>query len=309
MSDLTDQDVLIVGAGPAGLEAALVLGRQQRRVCIVDAGRPRNAAVTEFHMYLGRDGGRPADLRDDARVEVGAHPNVALIHGEVTAIDGSDGAFIATCGETRIMARTVLLAGGVHDELADIPGLAERWGRTVSHCAYCDGYESKGAKIAVLAVAPVNALLSRYLADRFTNDVTLFASRIADAQQMLDVATAGGVTVDMRDIVAVTGEDQAVLHLSDGTEMALDRLFHQPEVRLSSTLPTDLGCELTEAGLIAVTPTMATSVPGVFAAGDAAQAKDSPAPIQFVQAAAADGQRAAVWIEQKLFMASMGPSL
>lgn len=146
-SKTTDVDILIVGAGPAGLSAALVLGRQQRRVLLVDDGRPRNASVTEMHMYLSRDGDDPAHLRTLAYGEVAGHPNVTVRSGEVTAITGSAGGFharVVPSGDRSsaedVDSRIVLLAGGITDDVSGLPGLAERWGRDVHHCAYCHGF-------------------------------------------------------------------------------------------------------------------------------------------------------------------------
>lgn len=298
----TAQDVLIVGAGPAGLAAALVLGRQQRRVTLIDAGHPRNAPVKEMHMYLSREGSDPAEFRRLARAEVSAHSNVHVLTGVIVAITGEAGAFEATLdGGRTIAARTVLLAGGVLDRLPDLPGLVERWGTQVSHCAYCHGYESVDKAIAVLAGSVSDIVLARYVSDRFSDDVTVYAGGLADAQDALAAARAAGIRVETRQVLGLGGDRTVTLELDDGTRAEADVVFHRPPVVQSSTLAADLGCELTDQGLTVVEPTMVTSVPGIYAAGDAATLRGAVAPAQFVASAAADGQRAAVWIEQELF--------
>ncbi|AZT99672.1 MAG: NAD(P)/FAD-dependent oxidoreductase [Brevibacterium sp.] len=317
-SKTTDVDILIVGAGPAGLSAALVLGRQQRRVLLVDDGRPRNASVTEMHMYLSRDGDDPAHLRTLAYGEVAGHPNVTVRSGEVTAITGSAGGFharVVPSGDRSsaedVDSRIVLLAGGITDDVSGLPGLAERWGRDVHHCAYCHGFESLARQVGVLARTPADIMLSRYIADRFSSDVTVFTGGLGsddDTAAMISETRARGVRIHPRTPVGLEGRPgrPSIRVAEEGTDGGQDRefeiVFHRPPERQSNTLAEQLGCALTDDGLIAVTPTMTTSVPGVFAAGDAARNPDSPAPMQFVASAVADGQRASVWIEQDLFL-------
>lgn len=148
-------DVVIVGAGAAGLSAALVLGRQKRSVLVVDGGQPRNAPAAEMHMYLGRDGGAPAHLLADGRAEIEAYPTVERISGQVGAVGGADGAFEVTIDDGMpVQARKLFFAVGVTDVPWEIPGLAERWGSGVFHCPFCHGFETDGLTLAVLANGP-----------------------------------------------------------------------------------------------------------------------------------------------------------
>ena len=299
-------DVLIVGAGPAGLTAALVLGRQQRQVLVVDSGEPRNATVTDMHMYLGRDGTDPAVLRADGLDELRAHPNVRVLRGRVDSVEAADRGFTATVGAERFTARHLLLAGGVRDQADLAPGCAERWGRQLFHCPFCHGFESKGRSIAVIGSGPRDALKARYIADRFSDDVTLIAGGIEDGAEMIDLAAGAGVTiVDARLVSLSGGSDLTVLELSDGRELTAEVVYTVPPHALSDPLPVRLGCELSELDLIAVDPFMETSVAGVFAAGDAAHIRGTAEPLHFVAQAVADGQRAAVAIEQRLYLASI----
>lgn len=166
-------DVVIVGAGAAGLSAALVLGRQKRSVLVVDGGQPRNAPAAEMHMYLGRDGGAPAELLADGRSEIDAYPTVERVSGQVSAVGGLDGAFEVSIDDGALLqARKLFFAVGVTDVPWGIPGLAERWGSGVFHCPFCHGYETDGLALAVLANGP-DAGLGAYVADRYSDDVVV----------------------------------------------------------------------------------------------------------------------------------------
>lgn len=302
-------DALTVGGGPAGLTAALVLGRQQRRVLLADTGRPRNERAERMHMYLGRDGTDPAELRRAAHSELAVHPNVRRVDAEVTTVQGTAGDFAAEVDGQSVRARTVLLAGGVRDELGPLPGLSERWGADVHHCAYCHGYETLGRRIGVLARIPVDIVLSSYVSDRFASGVTLFSAGLDPDDEFssgaLSQARERGITIDSREVIGLGGTPGAPrVDVAGGGAEEFDAIFHRPALVQANDLAAALGCTTTEDGLIEVGPTAATSVEGVFAAGDAARMAAAPAPMQFVAAAVADGQRAAVWMEQQLFSRS-----
>lgn len=300
-------DVLVVGAGPAGLSTALVLGRQQRRVLCVDSGRPRNESAGEMHMYLTRDGEDPATVRALGRAELARHPQVVLQRGEVVTVSGGPGALRAELADGRhVTASRLVLAGGVRDQLEDLPGLAGRWGSDVVHCPYCHGFETLGRSVVVLLNEPADAMMARYVADRFASSTVLCTRGREVPDELLQGARAAGVEVDTRPVVALDGAPGAVVvRLADGAERRCQVVFHRPAVEQASPLPAALGCRTDDHGLLLVSPTMATSVPGVFAAGDCAVTEGAPAPLAFVSSAVADGQRAAVWVEQELFRDSM----
>src|SRR3954463_268717 len=131
-------DVVIVGGGAAGLSAALVLGRARRRVAVIDAGAPRNAPAAHMQGFLSRDGMPPADLLAAGRAEVAGY-GVEVVSDFVLGIDPG---FDVRLASGRLMAaRRILVATGVHDELPDIPGVRERWGKDLLHCPYCHGWE------------------------------------------------------------------------------------------------------------------------------------------------------------------------
>ncbi|GAB3273431.1 NAD(P)/FAD-dependent oxidoreductase [Kineosporia babensis] len=296
-------DVIIIGGGAAGLSAALVLGRQQRQVVLVDSGRPRNTPATEMHMYLGRDGKPPAQLLADGRDEVAAHPNVSQVKGRVSAVAGSIDDFSVELEDgTRLQAARLLFTSGLSDIPIEIPGVTERWGVSVVHCPFCHGYESKGRSIAVLGGGG-NAMMAAYIADRFSADVVLCTHGPADYPAAVGEALAArGVRVIETPVAGLEGEtDSLKLTFDDGTVLDRQLVFHQAPTRPNTELAASLGCELLEDGAVKIDEFYATSVPGVFAAGDAAHLAAVPAPVTLVSAAAAGGVQAAVWMDMNLF--------
>ncbi|WP_448852812.1 NAD(P)/FAD-dependent oxidoreductase [Corynebacterium sp. 335C] len=303
-----DVDVLVVGAGPAGLTAATVLGRQMRRVLVVDAGAPRNRDAGESHMLLTRDGADPAEILRIGRAEASSYPGVEFRRGVVESIAGRAGRFTAVVSGREVTAALVLLAVGQADQVTGAPGLADLWGRGVYHCGYCHGFESAEQPIGVVAARAQDAVLARYLADRFSDDVVLFTGDIALDDAMRGMLDAGGVRVEDSPVARVSGaEPEIIVELDDGTRVPRARLFHRPDATQSTGLAAQLGCEMNDDwATVLVDPTQATSVPGVFAAGDCSQLRGLPAPAGFIATGSGDGQRAAVWIEGALFGASLG---
>src|SRR5689334_19725548 len=158
-------DVAIIGGGPAGLSAALVLGRARRRVVVVDAGTPRNAPASHMQGFLSRDGTPPADLLRDARAEVRRY-GVELVDDRV--VDATAGFALRLAGGRTLEARQVLLATGAVDDLPDLEGARERWGRDLLHCPYCHGWEVRDQAIGVLG-----SVEHAHLLRQWTDDVVL----------------------------------------------------------------------------------------------------------------------------------------
>lgn len=306
-------DVIVIGGGPAGLSAALVLGRQRRRVLVVDAGEPRNASAAEMHMYLGRDGGSPARLLADGRAEVTAYPTVEVRSGRVAAAAGGTGAFEVTLAEgTQEVGARLVLAVGQVDVPLDIPGLAARWGRSVFHCPFCHGYETSGKILAVIGNGP-DAMLAAYVADRFSHDVVLCTHGPSTMPEPVAAAVRScGVRIVETPLSALDGELGALtLRFADGATLQRQAVYHRAPTRPSNALAVQLGCALLPDGCVQVDEFGHTSVEGVFAVGDAAHLEAVPEPVTLVGPSAADGVRAAVWLEQELFRSrlSEGPVL
>src|ERR671926_1581556 len=164
-------DVVIIGGGAAGLSAALVLGRARRRVVVVDAGAPRNAPAAHMQGFLSRDGMAPAELLAAGRVEVAGY-GVELIEDQVIALEA--GFVVRLAGGGVLKARRILVATGVRDELPDIPGVRERWGRDLLHCPYCHGWEVRDQPIGVLGTLP-GSVQHAQLVRQWSDDVKFFA--------------------------------------------------------------------------------------------------------------------------------------
>jgi thioredoxin reductase len=280
-------DVAIVGGGAAGLSAALVLGRARRRVVVIDAGAPRNAPAEHMQGFLSRDGMPPSELLRIARDEVRGY-GVEIVEDFV--IDAGP-EFVLRLGSGRtIEARHVLLATGAVDQLPDIDGARERWGRDFLHCPYCHGWEVRDQPLGVLGTGP-GSVDHAQLLRQWSEDVTLFSHVLELSEDERSALAARGVAIVdgvVKRFVIVDDHLQAV-ELADGRTFPRAAIFIRPTLRPhEGGLAAALGCELLEDGLLRVDAAGQTSVPGVWAAGNAANAK--------AQVISAAGEGAAVAI-------------
>ncbi len=296
-------DVVVVGGGAAGLAAALQLGRSRRSVVVVDAGEPRNAPAEHMHGYLGHEGIAPGDFIARARAEVVAY-GVDLVDGSVTTVTAdspSDGFRVELADGSHLSARRVLIAAGLVDELPDIPGLSEQWGRGVIHCPYCHGWEVRDQAIVIIAtgvMATHQALLFRQLSDQ-----VIVAEHepgvVGDDDRAL--LTARGVTIEVGPVAEVLAEADVVhgIRLADGRDICAQAVVVGPRF-VARTAPFEaLGLAATPAPMgsgevLEVDGRGATSVPGVFAAGNVVD------PSQQVLQAAAAGSRVGAMINAEL---------
>ena len=272
---MSEPDVVVVGAGAAGLSGALMLARARRSVVVVDAGAPRNAPAAGVHGLLGRDGMPPAELLARGRAEVGAYGG-EIVGGEVETVDRDGDRFaVRLAGGGTLRARRLLVTTGLVDELPDVPGLRERWGRDVVHCPYCHGWEVRDRAIGVLATGPRSvhqALLFR----QWSADVTLFLHRapVPDPEQAERLA-ARGIAVVTGEVAAleVAGDRLAGVRLADGTVIAREVVAVAPRMVARAGLLASLGLRAVEhpsgAGEhVPADPTGRTDVPGVWVAGN-----------------------------------------
>jgi thioredoxin reductase len=287
-------DTAIVGGGPAGLSAALVLARSCRSVVVLDAGRPRNATSHAAHNFLTREGTPPAEIRRLAREEV-ADRGVDLVDGEVSSIGGRKSAFELVYGDSVVHAETVLLATGLRDLYPDIPGMSDLIGRGIYTCPYCDGFELRGRPLAVLSghrdAVEVALGLTTW------SDRVLLCTHGArgPGRAIRDRLRRNRVTVREAPIVAVAGSDRLeTLVFADGTTEACDGLFVHAGQIPGSELPARVGCLVNDSGTIRVRPDGTTSIPGIWAAGDVAGER------QMILVAAASGARAATGINKEI---------
>ena len=284
-------DIAVVGGSYAGLSAAMQLARARRKVLVVDAGQRRNrfvdAAGETSHGFLTQDGRAPAEIAADAREQLMNYPSVEWMHG--TADDArvaSDGRLEFRVGTDTISAGRLIIATGVRDELPPVPGLAERWGRSVFHCPYCHGYEMNAGPIGIIAASPLAQHHALMLPD--WGRPTLFLNgAYKPTQEEMAAINRRGTQVEATLITRIDGHADVVLQ--DGRRITMNGLFTQPRTLMASPVAEQLGCVLEDGPMglfIKVDDFKATSVPNVFACGDVARAAGN------VTLAVADGAMA-----------------
>ncbi len=294
-------DAVVIGGSYAGLSAALQLARARRRVVVVDAGAPRNRMAAASHGLLGRDGASPAAIAAEGRSQLLAYPTVTWVDGAVTAATARDGGFGITIGDDRhLTTRRVVIATGVTDTLPDIPGLAERWGRSVFHCPYCHGYELNEGRIGVLATGPTSLHHATMLPD--WGRVTLFTNAALELDiDQRAALTRRGVGIEPTPVAALA--DEATVVLRDGRRLVMDGLFTMSHTRPASDAAEQLGCAFDSGPMgpfVRTDPLKATTVPGVFACGDVARGAGS------VALAVGDGTQAGIATHQSLLLPPPG---
>lgn len=272
---MSEHDVLVVGGGPAGLGAALLLGRSRRSVLLCDGGEARNAATHASHSFLTQDGTPPLELRAIARDQLAPYTSVTLSGSTVDGLARQNGHFVATLNDGRMAsARKVVLATGVRDELPAVEGLAALWGTSAFACPYCDGWEWRDQPWAILAngdeAAQVALLFRQWSRDQIL--LTNGPATLCDEQR--EQLRALQIEVREEPIARLESEGGRLSHVvfADGERLARSVLFLRTTLRPRTELAVQLGCELTDEppvpALIRVDAMGQTTVPGVYAAGD-----------------------------------------
>jgi thioredoxin reductase len=266
-------DVIIAGGGPAGLSAALALGRARKRVLVCDSGPRRNAAAEGIHNFVTRDGIPPDEFRRIARQQLGVYPNVEVRDARVDAVTGTKGSFRAALGSEIAEARRLLLCTGMLDEMLAIDGFSELWGHGIFQCPYCHGWEARDRIWGYLATA---ATASHFLPFAiqlrgWTRDVVVFTNGAFevpdDARLRLQAA---GVRLETARVAQLVVREQRLtaVELAGGAQVRCEVLFTHPPQR-QVELVRSLGVALDEHGFVQVDPmTRETSIPGVYASGD-----------------------------------------
>ncbi|MEU1127265.1 NAD(P)/FAD-dependent oxidoreductase [Streptomyces sp. NPDC005899] len=298
-------DVVIVGGGPAGLSGALTLSRARRSVLVLDAGAPRNAPASHAHNYLGREGVPPLELLADGRAEAAGY-GAEIVEGTAVAAEKLPGGGFRVVREDggAVEARRLLVTTGLVDELPDLPGLAERWGRDVLHCPYCHGWEVRERPVGIVAVGPA-AVHQALLWRQWTDDVTLFRHTRPDfTDEEYEQLAARGISVVDGEVTGLEVADDRLtgVRLAGGTVIPREAVVIQPRFTARSGLLRSLGLEPTALEVagqavgtyIAADPTGATDVPGVFVAGNVANLMEQ------VIGAAAAGLKAAAAVNADL---------
>jgi thioredoxin reductase len=271
---MTSSDVVVIGGGAAGLSAALMLARSRRSVVVVDAGEPRNAPAAGVHGFLSRDGMPPGELLERGRAEVRGYGG-EVVSGEVTSVSRRGDGFAVRLADGRELgARRLLVATGLVDELPEVPGVRERWGRDVLHCPYCHGWEVRDQAIGILATGPRSvhqALLFRQL----SSDVTFFTHTGSLSDDDAERLAARDIRVVDGEVAAVevAGDRLVGVRLADGATVRREAVAVAPRMSARAGFLAELGLQPEEhpAGGGTFFPSDAagrTAVPGVWVAGN-----------------------------------------
>ena len=298
-------DVAVVGGSNAGLSAALTLGRSRRSVAVIDDSSPRNAPASHAHNVYTRDGTPPDELRRIGREQLEPY-GVHLLKTRVIRAGGSKGAFnLALSDGEGLSAGRILLATGVSDDLPEVPGLRELWGKSVFACPYCHGWEVRDRPLAVLGDGDAGYYYARLIQNWSRDLVLITGGNTSLTDDQLDDLYARGVQVveaSVTEYESRNGELTA-LHFTDGQRVERQAVFMRPPLSLRGNLHEQLGCALGGDGSqIMIDEWGKTSVPGVYAAGD------TVSPVHAVIAAAASGTKAAAFLNHELIMEAPRPN-
>ncbi|MEK4072681.1 NAD(P)/FAD-dependent oxidoreductase [Paenibacillus sp. FSL M7-0656] len=284
-------DCAIIGGGPAGLNAALVLGRARRKVALLDNNQPRNAVTHASHGFLTRDGITPSEFRRIAYEEVTSYPSVEHHPLTVMDIQKIPEGFLIMAGDQVIRARKLLITTGMKETVPDIPGLKELYGKSLFHCPYCDGWELRDRPLIVIAENEGLFHLAKLLYN-WSRDLVICSngrSILTDEQKQKLIGY--NITVSEKKVAAFHGEDGILQEVEfvDGSKIRRTGGFVTPNWQSNFVFSERLGLETNALGGVIADATGKTGITGIFAAGEAA----SGAPSQLIVAAAAGSVAAA----------------
>jgi thioredoxin reductase len=288
-------DVVIVGGGPAGLAAALTLGRARKRILVCDAGPRRNAAAVHVQNFVTRDGIPPGEFRRIGREQLLSYPNVEVVDSRVDAITGERGAFDVRLGADSLHTRRVLLCTGLVDELPPIDGFRELWGTAIFACPYCHGWEVQDRRFGLLATNQELLTFALFLRG-WSDAVTLLTDgKVSIPDDVRASLRAGDVSVDERPVARLIGDGPHLrqIEFTDGQTIDLEILFAHPAQRQVDIVRA-LDLALDEKGFVQVDEMRESSVPGIYVAGDLTT------PAQSAVLAAAAGMFAAAALNRAL---------
>lgn len=291
-------DTIIVGGSFAGLSAALYLARARRSVLVLDTRAPRNRFASASHGFFAQDGSDPKTMIETMRAQVAAYPTVRFLDEEaVDAVREKDAFRVTLANGQAMVGAKLLLAFGITDVLPELPGISERWGKSVLHCPYCHGYEVSGKRLGVLNLSPMSVHQATLIPEWgpttfFLNGGTIDPSAAADLERR-------GVAIEPEPLDSLVGEGSslAAIRLRNGLERPLDALFIGPPNRFNSGIAEQLGCAVEKGPLgsiVKVDEMKATTVAEVYAAGDITRMGHT------VTFACADGVMAALAIHRSL---------
>ena len=281
-------DVLIIGGGPAGLSAAMSLGRMGKSALVCDDGRPRNAPAEHMNNFVSRDGLNPGEWRKSALRDLQKYQTIHFQSEKVLTVKKIDQHFLAQFESGQKTFRKVILAYGVQDQLPAVPGFKELWGKSVFHCPYCHGYEVRGTRLGLIA----NGKFLEHMLPMIyglSKDTLIFTNEKSDlSNEAQEAIYKNKIRLVESKITSLNFNDTQLksVVLANGEEIVRDGLFLAPKMpfQLKSQIGSDLGCEKTDFGFYKIDAFYKTTAHGVFAAGDIVS------PMHSVLASAASGQ-------------------
>ena len=303
----SDFDVAIIGGGPAGLAAAQVLGRQRRRVILIDDHQQRNAAASNVHMLLGREGMTPTGLVLAGHRELATFPTASILSTRAMKVLVEESKIVVyTETGRKISAEYLILATGVVDQLPAIPGVDKAYGKSLFHCPLCDGFEVRDQPLVVIGGGEQAAFMAAYVQDRISREVQLCSngepSFSPQTRRRLD---RNKIRVTENEVVGIEAHsDGLTLSMGDFTRMTYRAGFLSVRYRQRSPIAQDLGCRLRDDGRVWVDHFQRSSVPNVFAVGD--MAKATSGNMTFVATAIASGVTAGAFLDEDIFARSWG---
>lgn len=285
-------DCVVIGGGPAGLNAALVLGRSRRKTILFDDNKPRNAVVSESHGFITRDGIDPKEFKRVAHKELSKYPDVRIEKQRVHRINKENTLFqVETENREVYSAKKIILATGFKEVLPDIPRVKEFYGKSLFSCPFCDGWELRDRALAVIA-NDQRALHMAKMVSNWTNDLIIFTNgnKILSLEEQ-ELLKSYGIRINEKKIATFIGEDGILnkIQLDDGTIVHREGGFITTEWKQAASFDSTLKYTFNEHGGIETDSRQRTNTEGVFACGDTRIAGPSQLII-----AAAEGSMAAL---------------
>jgi thioredoxin reductase len=297
MKDEQRYDAIIIGGSYAGLSAAMALGRSLRKVLIIDSGKPCNRQTPHSHNFITQDGQSPKQISDKAKEQALAYKTVHFYPGTaVSAKQTNNGFEVETNQGERFRGRKILFATGIVDEMPPIPGFAECWGISVLHCPYCHGYEVSGATLGLLANGELGFDFCKLISN-WSKDLIVFTNgKSSFTEEQANKLISKGFQIVEKTISAFEHKNGAIQQVlfQDGSTQPITAVFARPGFSQHSDIPVQLGCSVSEQGLILVDDFQKTTVSGVFAAGD------NTTHFRAVSIAAAAGSKAGASLNKEL---------
>ena len=292
-------DCAIIGGGPAGLNAALILGRARRNTILFDNNRPRNAVTQESHGFITRDGIKPQEFREIAHKEIGKYPSVIYEKEEITSITKKDQLFeLVTSNKELYQSKTIIISTGLRDVLPDIENISDYYGKSLFNCPYCDGWELRDKPLAVIIEEQTQGFHFIQTIYNWSKDLIVCTNGkpILNPDQKRLIHNKGIKIIEskIKNFEGKNGQMEKI-YFENGESIIRKGGFVLPQPIQASDFAKKLGCEYNSSGGISVDFYGRTNVPGVHAAGDASVF----APAQLI-IAAADGLKAAAGVNRDL---------